>query len=74
MTTLLDTGQIAQLLNLTREHVTDKLTKQPGFPAPQVNLNRKTRRWSEDEVLEWLKRGARRFPLPSSGSTSPEAP
>lgn len=74
MTTLLDTGQIAQLLNVTREHVTDKLTKAPDFPAPTVNLSRKMRRWDEDEVIAWLKKGARRFPQPSSGSTSPKAP
>lgn len=69
---LLDTAQIAQLLNVTREHVTDKLTKAPDFPAPAVNLSRKMRRWDEGEVIAWLT-GVRRSPRPSSGSTSPVA-
>lgn len=56
MTALLDTGQIAQLLNVTREHVTDKLTKRPDFPQPRVNLNRRMRRWSEADVMDWLTR------------------
>lgn len=73
MLTLLDTAQIAALLNVTREHVTDKLTKAPGFPAPAVDLSRKMRRWDESEVLEWLRRGARRSPRQSSDSTFQEA-
>jgi excisionase family DNA binding protein len=54
--TLLDTGGIADMLGLTREHVTDRLTKQPGFPAPVANLSQKTRRWSEVEVRDYMCR------------------
>lgn len=69
---LVDTADIAAILNVTREHVTDKLTKAPGFPAPTVNRSRKLRRWDRAEVMAWLKGGRRSLP-PSSGSTSPVA-
>ena len=55
MADLIDTGQIADILGVTREHVTDKLTKRPDFPAPAVNVSRKLRRWdrSESNRLAW---------------------
>jgi predicted DNA-binding transcriptional regulator AlpA len=55
MSALLDTGQIAELLNLTREYVTDKLTKRRGFPPPRVNLSRRLRRWAEADVMAWAR-------------------
>ena len=33
----IDTGEIADLLRVSRPHVTDKLTKKPDFPSPVVN-------------------------------------
>ena len=70
---LIDTAQIAQLANVSRAHVTDRLTKRPGFPEPAINVSQRTRRWDEAAVLEWLKTGARRSLPPSSGSTPTEA-
>jgi excisionase family DNA binding protein len=52
---LLDTREIAELLSLSHKHVTDWLTKAPGFPAPVVNLNRVTKRWATAEVLEYAR-------------------
>lgn len=46
----LDTAQIAELLKVTRPHVTDRLTKRPDFPRPVVNLSRKLRRWRRADV------------------------
>ena len=53
MSALIDTGTIAQILGVSREYVTDKLTKRPDFPRPRVNVSRRLRRWSEAEVRAW---------------------
>ena len=55
MSALLDTGQIASILGLTREYVTDKLTKEPGFPEPEVNHSRRLRRWLEADVMAYMR-------------------
>lgn len=55
----IDTAQIAQLLGVTREHVTDKLTKRPDFPTPVVAISRKIRRWDENDVIEWMRQSSR---------------
>lgn len=55
MSALIDTAQIAEILGLTREYVTDKLTKRPDFPRPRVNVTRRLRRWSEAEVRAWAQ-------------------
>jgi predicted DNA-binding transcriptional regulator AlpA len=57
MKDLLDTEQIAELLGLSRKHVTDRLTKAPNFPAPFLNISRKTRRWKRDAVMAWARAG-----------------
>lgn len=51
---LLDTADIAAWLGVTRAHVTDRLTKQPGFPKPAVNLSRRLRRWRRADVAAYL--------------------
>lgn len=51
---LIDSGAIASMLGLTRAHVTDKLTKRPGFPRPVLRLSRKTVRWSRRAIERWL--------------------
>lgn len=56
MSALLDTAQIAAMLGMTREYVTDRLTKRPDFPKPRVALSRKMKRWAECDVREWLER------------------
>ena len=43
----IDTEGIAALLGLTRQHVTDRLTKRRDFPRPVIDLSRRTRRWRE---------------------------
>lgn len=57
MSALLDTGQIAALLNLTRPYVTDKLTKRPDFPKPAVAKSQKLKRWRECDIRAWLAIG-----------------
>ena len=49
----LDTADIARLLEITREHCTDRVTKRPDFPAPAVNLSRRLRRWRMRSGPDW---------------------
>lgn len=69
-TKTLGTAEIAAILGQTRANVTSKLTKRPDFPAPYINLNRKSRRWLESEVMSYLK-GDRRSAPASLGNMSP---
>jgi hypothetical protein len=57
---LLGTGELAAMWRLNREYVTNTLTKLPDFPAPALNLNRKTRRWTRGQVEAWRKKHAGR--------------
>ena len=70
MPELIDTGDIARLLGVTREHVADRLTKRPDFPAPAVVLSRKLRRWDAEEVRAWLTQAGQRSARPSPGNTT----
>ena len=52
---LLDTKGIAELIGMSRGHVTNRLTKRPDFPAPVVNISQRTRRWRLKDVQSWVK-------------------
>ena len=52
---LVGTQDIAQYLGLSREWVTDNVTKRPDFPKPVINLSRKTRKWSWADVAKWAE-------------------
>lgn len=56
---LLDTKAIADMLGLTRGHVTGRLTKMPGFPPPVVNSSQKMRKWDAEEVMRFLRQPRR---------------
>lgn len=68
----IDTGDIAAILGLEREYVTDRLTKRPDFPAPALVLSRKTVRWLSADFDAWLQaqanRAAPQSAPPSRGS------
>ena len=51
----MDTAGIAALLGLTREYVTDHVTKRVDFPKPFINVSRKTRYWRTSEVMAWMQ-------------------
>lgn len=68
---LMTTDDIAKLVGVTRATATNRIVKRPGFPAPVINLSQRTKRWSTDDVLKYLKSG-RRSPKPSPGSTPQE--
>lgn len=50
---LLDTADIARMLGLSREYVTDKLTKRQDFPRPALDMSRRLRRWKREDVQRW---------------------
>jgi predicted DNA-binding transcriptional regulator AlpA len=56
MSALIDTQQIASILGVSREYVTDRLTKRADFPRPEVNISQRMRRWREADVMAWLRR------------------
>lgn len=60
MTALIDTGQIATMLGVTRQHVTNRLTKRPDFPRPALNQSRRLRKWKEADVWAWMRGGQSR--------------
>lgn len=53
----LDTAGIAAILGVTREHVTDRITKRPDFPKPFINVSRRLRYWRQSEVQAWMQKG-----------------
>lgn len=56
MTDTIDTADIAAILHVSREHVTDRVTKRTDFPKPKINVSRKLRRWDRAEVLAWASK------------------
>jgi predicted DNA-binding transcriptional regulator AlpA len=53
-----DVAGIAEILGVSRKHVTDRLSKHPSFPAPVIAISRKTRRWLREAIMEWAGQGA----------------
>lgn len=58
----LDTKDIALLLSVSREHVTNRIVKHPDFPKPAINLSQRIRVWNADEVLAYFKKRQRAAP------------
>ncbi len=52
----IDTAEIAAILHVSREHVTDRITKRTDFPKPKINVSRKLRRWARSEVMDWASK------------------
>lgn len=59
MTDLIDTADIAAMLGVTRQYVTDRLTKQPTFPPPVIALSQRIKRWDRAAVVAWLAQSKR---------------
>lgn len=57
---LLDTADIAAILGVSRQYITDHLSKLPKFPAPVINLSQKLRRWDRAEVMAYFTARAKR--------------
>lgn len=67
---LIDAGEIARMLGVSRAHCVGRLIKRPDFPRPAVNISQKLRRWQRDAVLRWMVKSTPPRPQPSPGSTS----
>jgi predicted DNA-binding transcriptional regulator AlpA len=52
---LLTVDEIANLIGLSRRHVTDKITKRPDFPRPVINVSSHTKRWALTDVKRWAQ-------------------
>ncbi len=53
-TDLIDTAGIASMIGVSREHVTDRVSKRHDFPKPAIALSQKTRRWRRPDVQRWI--------------------
>ena len=47
------TKEIAEMLQMNRRYVTDRLVKRCDFPAPVVNVSPRQRRWEKRAVEVW---------------------
>lgn len=56
MTNEIDAAQVAQVLGVSRQHFTDRISEKPDFPKPVVNFSARSRRWRYDQVLRWRAR------------------
>lgn len=52
----LTSKDIAAALGLSHSYVRDRIIKAPDFPDPVIALSRKTKRWSRDAVLDYVKK------------------
>lgn len=52
---LMNTGDIAAFLRVSRAHATDHITKRRDFPAPVINLSTRLRYWARAEVIRWAQ-------------------
>lgn len=59
MSNEIDPGMAAQLLGVTRQHFTDRISKRPDFPKPVVNHSSRRRKWRFDEVMRYRERGGK---------------
>lgn len=66
---MIDSKAIADMIGVSRRQVVDRISKDPTFPPPAIELSPKTRRWSRAAVVAWLTAG-RRSARPTRGSTS----
>ena len=55
MSQWIDSQKAAELLGVTREHFTDRLSKRPDFPPPVINFSQRSRKWMLSDVLKWAR-------------------
>lgn len=51
---LLSIDDIAEVCQVSRRYARDVLVKSPGFPLPVLSLSQKTRRWTNEDVQQWV--------------------
>lgn len=50
----LNTAEIAALLRVKRDTVTERIVRRPDFPKPWVYLSRTHRLWRLSDVMGWI--------------------
>ena len=68
MESVIDTAEIARMVGLSREHVTDRLIKRPDFPKPAINISQRTRFWRRSDVLAYIQGGIKAARQQTQGS------
>ena len=56
---MIDRATIARMLGVTLATFYKRVEAAPDFPKPVLRLSRKTVRWDEAQVKEWIERRAR---------------
>jgi predicted DNA-binding transcriptional regulator AlpA len=54
--------ECADYLSVARWTFVNRISKLPTFPRPKIEVSRRMRRWSPDEVRDWSYRTGRRRP------------
>ncbi len=49
-------ADIGAMLSMKPEYVTDKLSKRPDFPRPDLMLSGRIRRWKRETIERWIER------------------
>lgn len=68
MDPVIDTAEIARMVGLSREHVTDRIIKRPDFPRPAINISQRTRYWRRADVLAYIQGGHKRAATAAASS------
>ncbi len=45
--------KVAEFLGISPKHTREAITKKPDFPAPVINISRRTRFWNSEDVKRW---------------------
>lgn len=57
---LIDTESIAQMLGVSRAYARDRVVKSATFPRPALALSQKIKRWSKQDVENWVEKQMQR--------------
>ena len=55
---MLPPERISAMLEISREHFINRVSKRPDFPRPCLVLSQKNKRWDAQKVQEWIEKKA----------------
>lgn len=64
---LLDRREVERMVRMSRSSLYQAMAEN-GFPRP-IRVGKRSVRWIEDEILEWMERRERGGPSPAEPST-----
>lgn len=59
MSDLLTPDRISAMLEISREHFVNRVSKRSDFPRPCLVLSQKNKRWDAAKVKEWQDKKAK---------------